>query len=159
MLTAGLLALAMLGSRGDDQIAVRTVRSGDWTAKVRTDRFTGEIACTLRGPGMSFHRDTVVFEMGRHVDTSQAFFRLDGGAARSVREPRLQNETHGFFLDSDPVDNPSGGRVALPFSLVQSAKSVLVRANPRRAPRAFDVSGLPDALAAAKAAGCKEESF
>ena len=159
MLTAGLLALAMLGSEGDNQIATRTVHAGAWTARVRTDRFTGEIACSLRGPGMSFHRDTVVFELGRHVDTSQAFFRLDAGPARSVREPRLQNETHGFFLDSGPVDNPSGGRVALPYSLVQSAKSVLVRANPRRDPRAFDVSGLADALAAAKAAGCKDESF
>jgi hypothetical protein len=159
MLTVGLLALAMLGARGDDQISVRTVHSGAWTAQVQTDRFTGEISCRLRGPRMSFHRDTVVFELGRHVDTAQAFFRLDAGPARSVREPRLQNETHGFFLDSGPVDNPSGGRVALPYSLVQSAKSVLVRANPRRDPRAFDVSGLADALAAAKAAGCKDESF
>jgi hypothetical protein len=159
MLTAGLLALAMLGSRGDDQVAVRSVRTGAWVAKVRTDRFTGEVSCSLRGPDMSFHRDTVVFELGRHVDSAQAFFRIDGGAARSVREPRLQNETHGFFLDSGPVDNPSGGRVALPYSLVQGAKAVLVRANPRREPHAFDVSGLADALAAAKAAGCKDESF
>ena len=159
MLAAAALSLALLGSRGEPQIAIRSLAVGDWTAKVRTDRFTGEVTCSLAGRGLSFHRDTVVFNLGRSVDTAQAFFRIDGGVAHSVREPRVENETHGFFLDSGPIDNPSGGKVALPYSMVKDAKQVMIRASPKHAPRAFDVSRLGEALAAAKAAGCKDSSF
>jgi hypothetical protein len=159
MLPAVALALSMLGPHGDPQVAARTVKLGDWTAVIRSDQFTGEISCSLAGPAMRFHRDTLVFKLGRGVDSSQAFFRIDGGPARNVREPRVENETHGFFLDSGPLDNPSGGKVALPLSLVQGAKQVIIRASQRHAPRAFDVSQFADALSAAKAAGCKDASF
>ena len=159
MLAAAALALSLLGSHDEPQVATRALAVGDWTAKVRTDRFTGEVTCSLTGQGMSFHRDTVVFHLGRSIDSSQAFFRVDAGAARSVREPRVENETHGFFLDSGPIDNPSGGRVALPLSMVKDAKQVLIRASTKHSPRAFDVSHLGEALTAAKAAGCKDASF
>lgn len=159
MLAAAVFALSILGSRDDAQVATRTLRLGDWTARVRTDRFTGEITCALDGPRMSFHRDTLVLRLGRGADTSQAFFRIDDGSVRSVREPKLENETHGFFLDSGPVENPSGGKVALPLSALNGAKIVYARASVRHPPRAFDVSRLAEALAAAKSAGCKDQSF
>jgi hypothetical protein len=158
MLAAAALALSILGGQ-DGQVAVQVLKTGDWTTKVRSDRFTGEISCSLQTSRIGFHRDTLVFRLGRDTDTSEAFFSVDGGPARSVREPRLENETHGFFLDSGPIDNPSGGRVALPLSVVRDAKQVRIRASPRHSPRAFDLAGFPAALAAAKAAGCKEESF
>ncbi|HEX4179304.1 MAG TPA: hypothetical protein VHY32_00785 [Caulobacteraceae bacterium] len=159
MLAAVALALSMLGSGDDAQISARSLKVGDWTAVVRSDRFTGEITCSLKAHAISFHRDTLVFNLGREIDSSQAFFRIDGGPARSVREPQLQNETHGFFLDSGPVDNPSGGRVALPLALVQDAKQVMIRASPRHPPRIFDLARFSEALSAAKTAGCKDQSF
>jgi hypothetical protein len=159
MLAAAALVLSILGQGEGGQVATRTLRVGEWKAEINTDRFTGEISCALTGRRMSFHRDTLVFRLGRDVDSSQAFFRIDNGPVRSVSEPRLQNETHGFFVDSGPIDNPSGGKVALPLSAVQGAKQVDIRASTRHPPRVFDVSGLADALAAAKAAGCKDESF
>jgi len=159
MLAAAALALSILGSGDRTQIVTRSVKVGDWTAKVRSDQFTGEVSCSLVGRRISLHRDTLVFHLGRDIDTSQAFFRIDGGPARSVREPRLENETHGFFLDSGPISNPSGGEVALPLSIVLGAKKVYVRASARYQPRAFDLSGFAQALAAAKAAGCKDASF
>jgi hypothetical protein len=159
MLAAAALALSLLGAHDESQIATRAVAVGDWTAKVRADRFTGEVTCSLAGRGMSFHRDTLVFHLGRSVDSAQAFFRIDGGPARSVREPWVENETHGFFLDSGPIDNPSGGRVALPLSMVKDAKQILIRASIKHTPRTFDVSRLGEALSAAKAAGCKDASF
>ena len=159
MLAAALLALSILGSGDHAQIVTRSVRVGEWTAKVRSEQFTGETSCSLAGRGVSLHRDTLVFHLGRDIDTSQAFFRIDGGPVRSVREPRLENETHGFFLDSGPIANPSGGEVALPLSIIQGAKQVFVRASPRYQPRAFDLGRFAEALAAAKAAGCKDASF
>lgn len=159
MLAVAVLVLSMLGQADGGQVAVKSLRVGEWKAEISTDRFTGEVSCALTARRMSFHRDTLVFHLGRDVDTSEAFFRVDNGPVRSVREPRLLNETHGFFLDSGPIDNPSGGKVALPLSVVKGAKQIYIRASPRHEPRAFDVSGLGDALAAAKAAGCKDESF
>jgi hypothetical protein len=159
MLAAAVFALSLLGQGDQAQIAVKTLKIGDWTAKIRSDQFTGEVSCSLVGRRMSFHRDTLVFHLGRGVDTSQAFFRVDRGPVRSVREPRLENETHGFFLDSGPIGNPSGGEVALPLSVVKDAKQVYVRASPRYPPRAFDLGRFTEALFAAKAAGCKDEAF
>jgi hypothetical protein len=159
MLAAAALVLSMLGQGDSGQVAVKLLRVGDWKAEVSTDRFTGEVSCALTAHRVSFHRDTLVFHLGRDVDTSEAFFRIDNGPVRSVREPRLLNETHGFFLDSGPIDNPSGGKVALPLSVVKEARQVYIRASPRHAPRMFDVSRFSDALAAAKGAGCKDESF
>jgi len=159
MLMAAALALSILGPGDQAQVVTQSVKVGDWTAKVRRDQFTAEVSCSLVGRRVSFHRDTLVFHMGRDVDTSQAFFRIDNGPVRSVREPRLENETHGFFLDSGPIGNPSGGEVALPLSTIQGAKKVFVRASPRYQPRAFDLGRFTDALAAAKSAGCKDASF
>jgi len=159
MLMAAVLALSILGPGDHAQIVTRTVVVDDWTAKVRSDQFTGEVSCSLVGRRISFHRDTLVLHLGRDVDTSQSFFRIDEGPVRSVREPRLENETHGFFLNSGPIGNPSGGEVALPLSILQGAKKVFVRASPRYQPRAFDLGRFGEALAAAKAAGCKDASF
>lgn len=158
MLTA-ILALSILGGADHAQIVTRSLKVGDWTAKVRSDQFTGETSCSLVGRRISFHRDTLVFHLGRDIDTSQSFFRVDDGPVRSVREPRLENETHGFFLNSGPIANPSGGEVALPVSITQGAKKVFVRPSPRYQPRAFDLGRFDEALAAAKAAGCKDASF
>jgi len=159
MLMAAVLALSILGPGDQAQVVTQSVKVGDWTTKVRRDQFTAEVSCSLVGRRISFHRDTLVFHMGHDVDTSQAFFRVDNGPVRSVREPRLENETHGFFLDSGPIGNPSGGEVALPLSTIQGARKVFVRASPRYQPRAFDLGRFADALAAAKAAGCKDASF
>jgi len=159
MMAAAVLALSILGHRDDGQIATRSIQVAEWTAKIRTDRFTGEVNCSLSARRISFHRDTLVFHLGRDVDTSQAVFRVDGAAAQNVREPRLENETHGFFLNQGPVENPSGGEVALPASIVRGAKRVDIRDTSKHPPRAFDLSRFPEALAAAKAAGCKDESF
>jgi hypothetical protein len=159
MLVAAALALSLLGQGDGAQIDTRTVRVSEWAAKIRRDKFTGDVTCTLSEGRISFHRDTLVFHLGARVDTSEAYFRVDDGPVRSAREPRLENETHGFFLDHGPIGNPSGGEVALPLSTVRDAKRVLIRASPKVQPRAFDLSRFAEALAAAKAAGCKDGSF
>jgi len=159
MLAAAALALSILGQGNGAQIATRSLKVGAWTAKIRRDTFTGDVSCWLNGRGVSFHRDTLVFHLGDGVDTSEAYFRIDGGPARSTREPRLENETHGFFLNQGPIGNPSGGEVALPLSVTQGAKQVYIRASAKHAPRAFDLSQFSDALTAAKGAGCSDASF
>jgi hypothetical protein len=156
MLAAAALALSIFGHRDDGQIATRTLKLGEWTATIRADRFTGAVSCVLDARRMHFARDTLTFRLGGDVDTSNAYFRIDAGAAHSVREARFENETHGVFQDRGPIGNPSDGEVALPASVVRGAKQVLIRASPKQPPQAFDVSRLADALAAAKAGGCPD---
>ena len=141
------------------QVDTWAVRKADWTVNIRRDNFTKTVSCSLKSRTVDFHNGFVVFRLGASVDTDNAFFRIDGGPARSIDEAVRQDQQLGYFSGRGPIDNPSGGEVALPRSYLDGARQVIIRATPRSKPRLFDLTRLPDALAAAKAGGCPVEQL
>lgn len=139
------------------QVDVSTVHKAGWTVNIRRDNFTKTTTCTLKTRSVEFHSGVVVFRMGASVNTDDAWFRIDDGPARSVADLVRQDQDLGYFSGQGPIDNPSGGEVGLPRASLDGAKHVTIRATPRSAPRLFDLTALPDLLAAAKARGCPVE--
>ena len=157
MIATAVLALSLLGPR-DLFTPAQTVtvhrRLGGWTVELVRDRFTGDVSCSMTKGRVAFHDDVLVFHGNSHAETDDAFFRIDNGAARSVREATYEDQRHGYFRDGGPLENPSAGEVALPAFYVIGAKRVYVRATPKRPPESFDVGGFADALALARSMKC-----
>ena len=153
---ANIKAAAPFGTQAR-QVDVSSVRKADWTLNIRRDNFTKTTTCSLKTRSVEFHNGVVIFRLGVSVDTDDAWFRIDDGPARGVSETVRQDQQLGYFSGHGPIDNPSGGEVALPRSYLDGAKRVTIRATPRSTPRLFDLTALPDALAAAKAGGCPVE--
>jgi hypothetical protein len=158
MIAATLVALALFGEpqslfeRG--QTTTHHHHVGGWTVRVIWDRFTGETSCTVRKGRVELQNDVLIFHAPEEVDTSDAVFRIDGGPARSVHEATYEDQRRGYYRNGGPLENPSAGEVALPTYYVTGAKWVYIRANPRRAPDAFDVRNFPEALALARSLKC-----
>jgi len=142
---------------GQRQVDAWSVHKADWIVNIRRDNFTKLTTCSLKTRTVEFHSGFVVFHLGPSVDTDDAYFRIDDGPARSVREATREDQALGYFSGHGPIDNPSGGEVALPRAYLDGASRVTIRATPRSRPRQFDLSQLPVALAAAKAGGCALE--
>jgi len=151
MIAAALLALTLFGH---PQVRETTRHVGGWTLRIDKDAFTGQASCWIGKQDIEFQRDSLVFHLGHETDTSDAYFRVDDGAVRSVRETTLEDERRGVYRNGGPLENPSGGLVALPAPDLAGARRVYIRATPRHMPRVFDVSRLADVLAAGDRAGC-----
>ena len=158
MIVASLLALGLLSHPllEPGQIVVKVHRVSGWTVQVSRDRFTARTGCTLRKGQVELQKDVLIFHSPSLVDTADAMFRVDGGPARSVHEATYDDERRGYFRNGGPLENPTGGEVALPAFYVTDAKWVYVRANPERAPDAFDIRGLSDAVALARKEQCPD---
>jgi hypothetical protein len=151
MIAAAFLAITLFGH---PQVEQRTHHVDGWTLRIDRDTFTGQASCWIGKQDIEFQRDALVFHLGREADTSDAQFRVDDGAVRSVREATLEDERRGIYRGGGPLENPSAGEVALPTPYFDGARRVYIRATSDHLPRIFNVSHLADVLSAADKAGC-----
>ncbi|MDB5454547.1 MAG: hypothetical protein JWP92_132, partial [Caulobacter sp.] len=124
--------------------------AGDWRLKVRADRFNGEVSCEVKSDFAQVRRHTVIFQLGRATNTSDADVRINDGPALKVRDIRMDNLRDGFSGRAGPIENPTRGEVGLPITLVAGADHVLVRPQRGKKPyRRFEIAGLTEILAKA----------
>ena len=141
------------------EVAQRLYGVGGWVIGVDHDTFTGAVSCSLTSRHVHFKNGVLIFHLGRRLETTHAFFRIDGAAARPVSQAFRDDEAHGFFPRRGWIDDPAGGDVALPAAYIKGATRLSIRASPATHPRVYDVSRLADALLGAKAAGCPDTAF
>lgn len=141
------------------QIVKRHLTVAGWSLRLYHDTFTDALSCSLATGAMRFHRDALIFRLGRVGDTTHAYVRIDGAPAKPVAEGFSEVQARGFFPRRGWIDDPDGGDVALPVSWLGSAKQVDIRASWRARPRRFDVSRFAEALAGARAAGCSDRAL
>jgi hypothetical protein len=128
----------------------QTMRYSDhgWRAEVKTDRFTNSTTCRLKRGSISVQDGMVVFGLGDKANTARAVYRLDSGQAHSVHTISSDAVTDGRPIALVHLDNPSGGKVFMPFSILETTNKVYIRASADEQPRAFDIRGLGQAAAA-----------
>ncbi len=162
MLLAATLALtSVLHPLGHHRPQVTRHRyvTGGWLLTVGRDHFTDALTCSLKTRTMRYRSETVIFHLGRGLETTHAVYKIDDGPAAPVSDAFHEVEAHGFFPRRGWVDDPAGGDVALPVSYLRDADRVSIRASTRMAPAEFKVNRLDDALDRARAEGCTEASF
>jgi hypothetical protein len=162
MLLTTAVALGLLGylsqppgrvDAGSAPARAGVYKQGPWLIAVNPDRFTGTTGCQLHSRDVTLQRGTLVFRVASHGDTTAAVFRVDAGPPRPLAEAFDTLEAHGFFPQRGWLVDPNGGEAALPVSYVTGARAVAIRVWPH-APRRFDVAGLQEAEAKARALGC-----
>jgi hypothetical protein len=152
MLAAAYLALHLLA--GQTTTVHRHV--GGWTVKATTDRFTKGVTCSMTKGRVEFRKDVLIFHLGGLADTSDAYFRVDTGPVRSVREATFDDQRRGYYRNGGSLANPSAGEVALPSFYVTGAKWVYIRETPRNDLSWFDVSRFADGLVLARTLNCPD---
>jgi hypothetical protein len=128
-------------------------RIGDWTLTAVRYTFSDEITCELTARRARYERQAVVLRLPSKIDTSTAFYRVDGGAPRSVREDAFELAKQGFRLTADDLQNPSEGLVRIPAA-TPPIRTIAVQTRLGGPVTTFKVYGLGAALYVAHAAGC-----
>src|SRR5580658_5804799 len=108
MIAAAYLALTLFGS-GQTSTVHRHLAG--WTVNVTTDRFTKAQTCSIAKGKVEFRPDVLIFHLSRLDDTANAYFRVDDGPARSVREATYDDQRRGYYRSGGPLENPSAGEV------------------------------------------------
>jgi hypothetical protein len=132
---------------------------GGWTLNVRTNSFTDTARCRLAKGKVSFARGVLIFRLPPGLDTSEAYYRVDGGEPRAAKAELMSVAHAGLAIFDDQLANPSGGVVRIPAERVGHGKLVAIQANTASAPRRFDIAGLDFALDQAAKLGCTPTTF
>jgi hypothetical protein len=156
MTPAVLLSLASLWTlhpAGAD-VSREVSHAAGWEIEKVTDRFSGETACTLERGDVAVRHGALVLDLGRRTDVTQGRFRVDNGPVRKLEEGLLEVAGGHYPFFGEKATNPNRGKAALPLSYVAGASTVTVQPRPTLRARSFALSGLSDALTAARASGC-----
>ncbi len=153
------LALASWLMWSPPQVQTTVSHVGGWTLRMERNSFSGASACSLTNHKAAYRHGVLVLQLGEAVDSADAVYRIDEGAPISTRDDELSLALQGIAVHADSLLTASGGLVRIPGVRLLGARSVRVQANSRRAPVAFAIAGLGEALDRAKAAGCAPEAF
>jgi hypothetical protein len=158
MIASSLIAMALFGLSQPSTVQTRTLHLRPWAISVRSDRFTGVTTCTARMGRVHIMGGLAIFDLGPSVDTSDAIYRLDLGAAHLARGGDIAERVAYDSERRGSLTNPSGGRVALPLSILTGVRRVDIRAEDPHHVVTFDISALPKVLASEAAAGCQPDA-
>lgn len=128
----------------------------NWELRIQRNRFSGEVGCRLsaRDHHGAYAGSAVAFYLGKHIDTTLATYRLDGGPALRWRDQMPELVRLGTPMDGPGLEDPTGGFVWLPLSTLQGVNRVVVQATPDRRPKAFLLRGFVQLLNFARSQGC-----
>lgn len=127
---------------------------GRWILDLTKDPFLGTVRCRLRAKGVTVEHAAVIVQAPRSVNTFDAYYRLDSSPAVSWRVNGMELASHGVTINDETLDNPSGGRVAIPLRLAAAAATISIRASERSRSYSFFQPKLDGALLQARGLGC-----
>jgi len=156
MTPAVLLSLASLWTfhPAKAEVTREVSRAGDWRIEKVVDRFSGQTACTLERGDLAVRHGALVVNLGRKTDVTNGRFRVDNGPVRSLTEGLTDVAAGHYPFFEDTKTSPIRGKAALPLAYVAGAQTVTVQPKPTRKAQTFALSGLTEALTAARATGC-----
>jgi len=140
-------------------ITVSFIALGDWQLRIERNRFSGNIACRLRSRdhhGVYAGR-AIGFRLGKHMDTTLATYRLDGGPAHEWRDQLPELIRLGTPIDGPGLDDPTGGFVWLPLSILRDVSRIAIQGRPDRRPEAFHLRGFAGLHDTARTRGCSTD--
>ncbi len=132
---------------------------GDWRLTVIADTFTHQVRCTLenhngRNPDITAVPGALAFRVGRGLDTSDAWYKIDNWPARPWRDMRAELIATGALAQSERLDNPSGGLVQIPLEALKTANTVTILPHRRTHLRVFVLAHVEELFNAARAFRC-----
>ncbi|MEJ7928199.1 hypothetical protein WG908_15740 [Sphingobium sp. AN641] len=132
--------------------------AGSWQLDIRTDRFSGDVVCRLRGKRLLYLSGAVGFRFGHRASVMDAWVRIDNGPAMRWRDQLPELARLRVPIDGADMDVPTDGIVWLPAQLIDNAGIVAIQPVPGKGARSFDIAGFRELLAAGRRAGCDPEA-
>ncbi|WP_174300584.1 hypothetical protein [Caulobacter sp. S45] len=131
-----------------------------WLLTIHTDPFTKEATCRLVNrlglqPDVTAKRGSFTFRVSSHRDTSDAWYRVDGGPPHSWRDTIPALIDTGSMAQAEQLDRPEGGLVTIPREALARARVVVIRAARKTAPQRFDLQGAWRLLPETDRVGCR----
>ena len=154
----GALTLGASMPASASQTLRHRTRLGDWRLTIAAGKFSHDVRCRLTGTRMTYVAGAVGYRFARHLDTTEAWFRIDGGEARRWRDVLPALSQAQVAIDGRDLDAPTDGIVWLPVALVEDATSVAIQPRPDRRPRVFRMGGFAGVRDIARARGCVPEA-
>ncbi len=158
MTSQALLMIAILSVFGPGQAeySPRAERHtiGGWHYTIVEERFSHQVHCQLFMHGAEYADHILTLHFGSSVDTSFAWYSKDGGPAAPWQRQIPALLVLGARLDTDSLQNPSGGRVLLPQSEITGVDILQVAPNVRVRPRSYNLAGLNMAIRILEDRGC-----
>jgi len=143
-------------------VTVRQYAIGQWTIAVRRNGFSQQIVCQLRGPHIRFQRGAVGFDTHTDRGVSDAWYRIDGAAARPWRDRYPMLVEQDVSIESGGLDDPTRGIVWLPLADLARAHTVIVQVRARGGHvrlKRFSLKGLAYMHDAATRLGCPVDGY
>src|SRR5260221_13615087 len=97
MLAAAAMALSLMGHHATGAPVDQHKVVVGWDLHVHRDTFTGQTGCSLYRRDIRVSSHTVIFHLDDGVETTHAWFRIDGGPPRQVAEAFAEDEKNGVF--------------------------------------------------------------
>jgi hypothetical protein len=151
--------LLMPAPLGHGSGKIMTIKESGWVLKVRSDPFSGRISCHLTKRNAVYLKHAIVFQLSRRLDTSDASYRIDDGRPILSRSDQLNLARLGFALQTDDLDNPSGGLVRIPEDRLAGASNIQIEPKSYSRPIKFKLEGFSKIMTKAQDAGCKPADF
>jgi hypothetical protein len=139
---------------GGAEVSREVTSAGGWRIEKLTDRFSGEIACTLKRGDVSVRNGALVLDLGGKTDVTSGRFRIDDGPVRKLEEGLLEVAGGHYPFFAEKETSGVRGKATLPLTYVSGASTVTVQPKPTLRSQTFSLSGLNEAVTAAKGAGC-----
>jgi len=139
----------------------KTYGVGEWVLVVKTDSFRQTSRCTIsnhhgRDPDVTIADGMVSFHLGGGTDVSDAWYRLDGGPPRAVRDDYAALIAQGAFAEAERLDNPSGGVVRLPLASLGRAGTAAFQVTRASQLKQFKLGNMRPVSDAAERSGCSK---
>jgi hypothetical protein len=156
MTPAVLLSLASLWTfhPAGAEVSREVTSAAGWRIEKTTDRFSGEAACVLTRGDVSVRNGALVLDLGGKTDVTNGRFRIDDGPVRKLEEGLLEVAGGHYPFFDQKATSGIRGKAALPLTYVSGASTVTVQPKPALRAQTFSLSGLNEAVSAAKGAGC-----
>jgi hypothetical protein len=156
MTPAVILSLASLWTfhPAKAEVSREVSRAAGWRIETWKDGFSGEVYCTLDKGDLAVRYGALVVDMGRKTDVTNGRFKVDNGPVRPLADGLLEVAAGHYPFFDDKTTSPIRGKAALPLVYVAGAQTVTVQPKTTRRAQTFQLSGLPEALTAARATGC-----
>ena len=140
--------------------ATQVYAVGEWRLTVVTDTFTKQVRCRLenhngRHPDVTAVPGALAFKLGRGVDTSDAWYRIDDQPARPWRDLRAELVATGSLAAAERLDNPSAGSMVLPDRKLNGATEVNVQPTQSARTKSFRLNGFWTSISSAENLGCQ----
>ena len=152
-LFGGALNFGGSSAHGPD-LQVKHYALKGWRIDVGHDRFKNSTVCSIRKSTVLYSHGVLTFRFGHKVDTANAVFRVDDGPLLAVGSVAVKAAGLGAPFNGPNLNNPSDGAVYIPADDVGNARQVSIKPNSKMTHRVFGLTGLSQAIEAAKGQNC-----